>query len=167
VESAPRRQQQFQELSRDYQTTKDLYDSLLKRYEEALLAQSLEHGKTAEQFRILDTALPPNEPEGPNRLWLALMGLILSFGAAAGAMALVEQLDTSFHSSEALRAFTQVPVLVSIPLIVTRGDARRRLLRLSAATLSVAVVLSALAWASYYAAHEYEQLVYLLSRVRS
>ena len=167
VENAPKRQQEFQELSRDYQTTKDMYDSLLKRYEEALLAQSMEHGKTAEQFRVLDPALPPKEPDGPNRLWLVLMGLILSFGAAVGAMALAEQLDTSFHDVDALRAFTRVPVLVSIPLIVTRVEARRRLLRFSAATLSVGVILAVLAWGSWYAAHEYEQLVYLLSRVRS
>ena len=167
VESAPRRQQEFQELSRDYQTTKDLYDSLLKRYEESLLARSLEHGQKAEEFRILDPALPPKDPHGPNRIWLALMGLLLSFGSAAGAMALAEQLDTSFHSVDALRAFTRVPVLASIPLIVTRAEARGRLLKFSAATLSVALLLTALCWASYYAAHEYEQLVYLLSRVRS
>ncbi|MGH9798224.1 MAG: GumC family protein, partial [Candidatus Polarisedimenticolia bacterium] len=103
VDNAPRRQHEFQALSRDYETTRELYDSLLKKYEEALLAASMEHGRTAEQFRILDEAVPPREPAGPNRLWLAAVGLLLSFGAAAGVLALAEQLDTSFHSVEELR----------------------------------------------------------------
>ena len=40
VENAPRREQQFQELSRDYNTTQEVYGSLLRRYEEAKIAES-------------------------------------------------------------------------------------------------------------------------------
>lgn len=166
VENAPQRQQEFHALSRDYETTKDLYDSLLKRHEEAVLAESLEQGRTAEQFRILDPALPPREPAAPGRLWLSVMGLILSLGMAVGAMSLAEQFDTSFHSVDSLRAFTRVPVLASIPLIYSRTDARRRLLRGSAAAASVALGLALIAGASYYVAREYEPLVWMLSGSR-
>jgi polysaccharide chain length determinant protein (PEP-CTERM system associated) len=167
VENAPRRQQEFQQLSRDYETTKELYDSLLKRHEEALLAERMEHGRTAEQFRVLDPALPPREPAGPNRIWLAAMGLILSLGAVAGALALAEQLDTSFHDVDDLKAFTRAPVLASIPLIVTRADAGRRLLKVSTAAISVALALTLIAGASYYVARKYEPLVWILSGSRS
>jgi polysaccharide chain length determinant protein (PEP-CTERM system associated) len=163
VESAPQRQHEFQALSRDYETTRGLYDSLLKRYEEALLAASMEHGHTAEQFRILDPAVPPREPDGPNRLWLAGVGLLLSLGMAAGLLALAEQLDTSFHSVEELRGFTTVPVLASIPRIVTRRDTRRRLARAGAAALAAALALILIAGATRYAAREYEPLVWILS----
>src|SRR3989441_2108633 len=95
IDSAPQRQQEFQELSRDYETTKELYDSLLKRYEESLVAQSMEHGQATEQFRVLDPAVPPREPAAPNRIWLALMGLLVSVGMTVAAMAVAEQLDTS------------------------------------------------------------------------
>jgi polysaccharide chain length determinant protein (PEP-CTERM system associated) len=166
VENAPQRQQEFHALSRDYETTKDLYDSLLKRHEEAALAESLEQGRTAEQFRILDQALPPREPSAPGRLWLSVMGLIVSIGMAVGAMALAERLDTSFHSVDALRAFTRVPVLASIPPIVSRADARRRLLRASTAAASVALGLTLIAGASSYVAREYESLVWILSGSR-
>ena len=38
LEAAPRRGQAFEEMARDYETTKTLYNGLLKRYEEARLA---------------------------------------------------------------------------------------------------------------------------------
>src|SRR5207245_3363995 len=37
LENVPRRQRGYQEVARDYQTTRDLYDSLRKRYEQAQL----------------------------------------------------------------------------------------------------------------------------------
>lgn len=163
VDNAPQRQQEFQALSRDYETTRELYDSLLKKHEESLLAESMEHGRTTEQFRVLDPAVPPREPAAPNRLWLSLMALIVSVGLAVGAMALAEQLDTSFHSVESLRAFTRVPVLASIPRIVTRGDALKRALRIGVAAAGLAVVLAAAAGASRYLAREYEPLVFIVS----
>ena len=163
VDNAPQRQQEFQALSRDYETTRELYDSLLKKHEESLLAESMEHGRATEQFRVLDPAVPPREPAAPNRLWLALMGLIVSVGLAVGAMALAEQLDTSFHSVESLRASTRVPVLASIPRIVTRADALKRGLRIGVAAAGLVVVLAAAAGASRYLAREYEPLVFIVS----
>lgn len=163
VDNAPQRQQEFEALSRDYETTRELYDSLLKRHEESLLAESMEHGRTAEQFRILDHAVPPRAPAAPNRIWLSLLGLIVSGGLAVGAMALAEQLDTSFHTVESLRAFTRVPVLASIPRIVTRGDAIRKAVRIGAAAVALALGLAVAAGASRYVAREYEPLVFIVS----
>jgi len=166
VERAPQRQQEFQELSRDYATTHDLYESLLKKYQEARLAEEMEHGGSTEQFRVLDAAIPPNDPVAPNRGFIVAMGVILSIGLAAGAMALREQLDGSFHSVEEVRAFTRVPVLASIPPIVTRRDRRRMRLRACVLALSVLLGMVLSAGASYAIAHRFEQIASLLSRVR-
>ena len=65
VENMPRREEEFQTLSRDHATAKERYDTLLKRYEEAQLAESLERGRQTEQFRILDPATPPGIPPRP------------------------------------------------------------------------------------------------------
>ena len=68
------------------------------------------------------------------------MALSLAAGAATAFVA--EQLDTSFHSADDLRAFTRVPVLVSIPLFVTPADGRahQRRFRL-AAVLAMGMVI--------------------------
>src|SRR5947209_14135761 len=62
VENVPRREQEFMELSRDYASTRELYGSLLKRYEEAQLAETMEQRQKGEQFRVLDPAVPNTQP---------------------------------------------------------------------------------------------------------
>lgn len=164
---APHREQEFQELSRHYKTTKELYNTLWQRYQEAKVAQSMEQVKKGDQYRILDPAIVPKEPAGPNRARVILIGLILSVVLAIGAIVLAEQLDDSFHSVDDLRAFSKIPVLVSIPRIVTEADASRTRWRFSlgaaAALMSVAFIFQA----SYYLAHNNEWLAFLLVRIPS
>src|SRR5439155_1401862 len=57
VENAPQREEEFRELSRDFDTTKELHASLLKRYEDAQLAENMEQIRQGEQFRSLDPAI--------------------------------------------------------------------------------------------------------------
>jgi polysaccharide chain length determinant protein (PEP-CTERM system associated) len=163
IENTPRREQQFQVLRRDYETTQQVYESLLKRYEEAKLAESLEHNRKGEQFRILDTALVAERPVAPNRLRLILVGLMVSIGLAAMAAAVAETIDSSIHTVDELRAFSTVPVLVTIPRIVTepdrRGEARRRWL----AGASIVACLLVIVAASYFLARYNTRLVALLS----
>jgi polysaccharide chain length determinant protein (PEP-CTERM system associated) len=163
VENAPRREQEFQELSRDYRTTQDVYSSLLKRYEESKLAESMEHRQKGEQFRVLDPAITPEKPYAPNRPRLLLFALVLSAGLAAGLVALAETFDTSFHGLDDLRAFSKVPVLASIPLIVTPSDRRGARRRAQAAVISCVLLLGVVLGASYAIAHGNEWLVGLIS----
>jgi protein tyrosine kinase modulator len=165
VENTPRREQEFLDLSRDYDMTRELYQTLLKRYEEAQLAESLElRQKGGEQFRISESAAPPNEPFAPRRKRLLLMGLMLSLALGVGVAFLAEQFDTSFHSVDELRAFSQKVVLASIPLIVTRSDDRRHRRRraLAAAAVACAVVLTLSV--SHLVGKGNEDLVWLLAK---
>jgi len=167
VENTPRREQEFLEMSRDYDTTRELYQSLVKRHEEAQLAESMEQRQKGEQFRIVDTAVPARTPAAPNRLRLLLMSIALSLALAAAAIATVEMVDTAFHSKAELRAFTTVPVLVSIPLLTSEAERRRarRRFRLAAAGALLGLVL--VAGGSYLLAHGNESIVRLLTRERA
>lgn len=164
IENAPRVEQEFKELSRDYDTTRELYGSLLKRYEDAHLAESMEQRQQGEQFRILDAALPARLPAAPNRVILLIVGLLVSLGAAVALVMLVEHIDTSFHTVDDLRRVSAAPVLVSIPLIVTEGDRRRHKLRFALGAVAVTVLLSLVIKASHYVATGNELLVGLLAR---
>ena len=163
VENTPRREQEFQELSRDYESAKQLYDSLGKRYEEAQLAESMEQRQKGERFRILDPAIASQIPAAPNRLRLFIVSLVLSLGLAGGALVLAEILDTSFHSATELRDFSIVPVLVSIPKIVTDADRQRQQQRFRLAAAGTMLGLVLIAGASYFIGHGNEQLVQMLA----
>lgn len=164
VENTPRREQELQEMSRDYETTRTVYNSLLTRYEEAQLAESLEQRQKGEQFRVLDPAVPSGVPVAPKRSQLLLVGLLLSLGLAAGAVVLSEQLDTSFHMVDDLQATTTVPVLVSIPRIVTETDATRRRWRFRIALASAMLGLGLIIAAAHFIAQGNEELVWMLTR---
>jgi succinoglycan biosynthesis transport protein ExoP len=142
VENVPKRQEELQALSRDYGATKDRHDTLLKRYQEAQLAASLEQGQKVERFRILDAAVPPRDPSAPNRLGFFVLGLFFSIGLALGAILVAEKIDTAFHSVDELQVFAAVPMLFSIPLILTSADTQRHWRRAALAAVSVAIGLT-------------------------
>ena len=167
VDNVPRREQEFIEMSRDYESTRQLYGSLLKRYEEAQLAESMEQTQKGEQFRVTDPAMPNAQPAAPNRIRLLVMTLAGAIGLAVAAVLAAEQLDTSFHTVDDLRAFSKAPVLVSIPRIVTPKDSRRRWWRMRLAATAAVVGLVMIAGIGYLAAHGNEGLALLLSRVAS
>jgi polysaccharide chain length determinant protein (PEP-CTERM system associated) len=164
LDNAPKREQEYLDATRDYQGTKELYQTLSRKYDDALLAESMEQRLKGEQFRILDSALPSGTPAAPRRSRLLIASLALSLVLGAGAMVLAELLDTSFHSSRDLRAYTTVPILVNIPRIVTGADLRRRRWRFRLAAVGVLVALVVVGGSSYFFAHGNEQLAQLLSR---
>ncbi len=163
VDNAPHREQEIQELSRDYKTMKELYNTLLQRYQEALVAASMEHGQKGDQFRLLDQAIPSTRPAAPNRPRLLLIGLMLSCVLAGGAIGLIEHRDTSFHTVNELRTFTKVPVLVSIPRIVTKTDISWQRRQFYLALLGLAILVGI----TYYIAQGNEQLVWMFDWGRS
>jgi len=163
VDNAPHREQEYQELSRDYKTMKELYNTQLQRYQEALVSASMEQGQKGDQFRLLDQAIPSTLPAAPNRFRLIFLGLILSIGLAGGAVGLIEHRDTSFHTVSELRTFTKVPVLVSIPRIVTKSDIAWQRRQFFVALLGLAILVGI----TYYIAQGNEQLVWMFEWSRS
>lgn len=166
VDNVPQREQEIQELSRNYTATKEIYHSLLKRHEEAQLAGSMEHRK-GEQFRIVDPATTPTQSAAPNRNRVVMFGALLALATAAVVTAVAERSRAVFHTADELRAFTKVPVLASIPLIVTRADRGRRRLRVGFLTASALLGLAVAVVGSHHFAHDNEPLVWMLMRGRS
>jgi putative tyrosine kinase-like protein len=165
LETAPRRQRGYQTIARDYQTTRDLYDSLRKRYEEAQLEDDKGGGGPATSpLRILDSAIVPNAPVAPNRLLLLFATLVGAMVTAAAAAWAADWIDTSLHSAEDVRAFTRVPVLVSIPRIVTAGDRHARVRRIWLAAAAVLLALGVVAQGVHRVARGNEALVLMMAR---
>jgi polysaccharide chain length determinant protein (PEP-CTERM system associated) len=167
VWSTLKREQEFLDISRDYDSTREAYQSLVKRHEDAQIAESMEQRQKGEQFRISSPALSSTATVTPSRLTWLMMALALSVCLAAAVAMLVEIVDTSFHSRDELRAFTTVPVLVSIPRIATEAVLRQGRLRFRLVGAVALVGVALVAGAAYFVAHGNEQLVRVLDRDRA
>jgi protein tyrosine kinase modulator len=163
VEKIPEREQEYRELARDYETTRDVYQSLLKRHGDAQIAESMEQRQKSEQFRIIEPAGVPTRPVS-NTLKLFFIVFVVAIDLAAAAVILAEKFDSSFHTIEQVRARTSLAVLVSIPRIVSDADAAWQRTRFRLATMATGVGLVVLVAVSYYLAHGNEQLVGLILR---
>ncbi len=149
---------------RDYETTKELYVGMLKKYADAQQAELVEQSQKGDRFRILDSALPPKAPAAPNRMILKVFSFLLSLAFAVGVVLLAERIDTSFHSVDSLRGFTRVPVLASIRQIKTEKDRWRNRRTIGVRLAAVTAVLALVVAFSYYFARNNEGIVYMLSR---
>jgi succinoglycan biosynthesis transport protein ExoP len=164
LEDAPRQQAGMAEAGRDQQTTRDLYDAIRKRYEQALLDQGDSARPASSPFRILDPAIVPADPVAPNRLVLLFLALMGSLVLGTAAAFVAEKLDTSLHSADELRAFTVVPVVASIPLIVTDRDRWVRRRRAALVTASLLVGLGLMVHTVHGIARTNEGVVLMLAR---
>jgi polysaccharide chain length determinant protein (PEP-CTERM system associated) len=88
VDAIPLRQEQLSGLTRDYESARDHYRSLLEKSYSAQMASELESKQDAERFEVLDPAQAPEQPAAPNRplLWgvSALVALAGGFVLAYG-----------------------------------------------------------------------------------
>ena len=122
----PVREQQLTSLNRDYELVKKDYEDLANKEQQSQLATSLEKNQGGRQFRLVDPPSLPVLPSSPNRLKLNLGGL--AGGVALGLLLafLMELRDRSFHTEDELGRELAAPIVVSIPLILTTAEERRR-----------------------------------------
>jgi polysaccharide chain length determinant protein (PEP-CTERM system associated) len=162
LENTPKREQELAVLTRDYDTTRDLFKSLLAKRGEAGMATELEQRQQGESFRVIEAARLPERPAGPNRFRLLLVGLALALGASGAAVVLAEQVDTSFRRVDEVRSTLPMPVLSAIPRISTEHDRSRTLRHRRWATAAVGFGLLIVAGTSFVVAHDNQGLVALL-----
>jgi polysaccharide biosynthesis transport protein len=163
LEMTPKREQELALITRDYETTREMFRNLLAKRGEADIAAELEQRQKGERFRVIEPAPLPERPAGPNRLRLLLVGLALACGAAGVAVVLAEQVDTSYRRAEEVRATAGVPVLSTIPRIVTEADRIHALRQRRMTFAAVGVGLLLVVGTSFVVAHNNQSLVTLLT----
>jgi succinoglycan biosynthesis transport protein ExoP len=129
LEEAPKVEQEYLALIRDYQNASTKHQEVMNKILEARIAEGMEEHQKGEKFTLIDPASYPEKPVSPKRWLIMLAGLIMSLGAGFGTVALVEHLDHSVKSSDELSRLTGLPVLGSIICIQTKEDitqARRK-----------------------------------------
>jgi uncharacterized protein involved in exopolysaccharide biosynthesis len=117
IENTPMRELAMANLARDYQNTKEAYQSLLTKSQEAQQAENLERRQKGEQFKVIDPARIPEKPLQGRVLKILLFGLLAGLGFGLGMAFLREQMDRSFRDPDDLEATLEHRVLANIPKI--------------------------------------------------
>ena len=156
IDNTPVRAIELSKISRGYEITLRKYQDLLAKGLESELSENVEKQQKGEQFEIVEPANFPAKPVRPNRLLIVLVGLVGGLVGGIGLAVLLETLDTSFKKGDEIDAFVNVPLLATIPALLTRGSVleQRRaeglLVLASIGTLVVGVVCVRLLGPMYF-----------------
>lgn len=128
LRSIPAARSGLEELEREKNSQKLLYEQLVTRYGQSEVARQMEMQNKATTFRIEDPALLPDKPFSPNRVKIILLGIIGGVAASFGFLVLLDRLDKSVRNIESLKTLG-VQVLAVIPAIENPAElqaARKR-----------------------------------------
>ncbi|MDH5572928.1 MAG: lipopolysaccharide biosynthesis protein, partial [Gammaproteobacteria bacterium] len=122
ITSAPKVEQQYRAISRDYENTMAKYQEVKSKYMEATIAQELEKERKGERFTLIEPPLLPERPTSPNRVMIIILGLILSMGIGLGVVAILESVDNSIRGVKSLERIFGAAPLATIPYIQTADE---------------------------------------------
>ncbi len=163
INSVPGSEVALQALDNDYKTKKTAYDSLLEKKSKIDLSSDASTNEQGETIQVIDPASLPQTPIAPKRPMLIALGLALGlgFGFALAALFEVPRLLT-IQTTEDAAHYTGLPVLASVPELLTAQEARRipqrRLLLLVAGIAITILSIPALALA-LKATHIFDRFV--------
>jgi uncharacterized protein involved in exopolysaccharide biosynthesis len=126
IQAGPLNEREWTVLQRDHGLYQAAYDDMVRKKQTAETSRNLEEQKGGEQLEVLDPPSDPQQPVSPVRaLWAAIgtgAGLLLGLVLAGGK----EMKNTSLKNLKDVRAYTNLPVLSSIPLLENALLIRRK-----------------------------------------
>lgn len=111
--SASETQVQLRELQREAETYKNMYQTFLQRYQEAMQQQSF----PVTEARVISKAMPPKVPSKPNKPIILALFMIMGAAAGGGIAMFREFRDRFFRTGEQVRDVLGLEFLGNTPLI--------------------------------------------------
>jgi polysaccharide chain length determinant protein (PEP-CTERM system associated) len=129
---SPAIEEQYKELTRDYDNAQAFYRDLLAKQSSADLAKNMESQAQGEQMQILANAGFPENPSFPVRPLFAAAGLAAGFGLGLIIAVWLEMSDKSIRTERDAAAVMDLPLLISVPWlgeddeeVASNGDGHR------------------------------------------
>ncbi|MGA9522820.1 MAG: Wzz/FepE/Etk N-terminal domain-containing protein [Myxococcaceae bacterium] len=114
-------------MERDYQVTREKYDSVISRKVEAELSRELELRASKDLFNVISPATVPSLPAEPDRAGGLIITLLVALGVGILAGVVVDMRDESIRSANDVRDRLPVPVLGVVPEL-GEGKSEKRVL---------------------------------------
>jgi uncharacterized protein involved in exopolysaccharide biosynthesis len=130
VALSPAVEEQYKQLTRDYDTAQKVYDDLLAKKSQSEMQTAMEREQQGEQMTVLRAADLPESPSFPDRL-------LFTGGGFAGGLAIgftlvlwLEMRDKSVRTEQDVIAILGLPVLTQVPWVgmetaATNGNGKR------------------------------------------
>ncbi len=111
------------ELTRDYQVTRDIYQDLLRRRENARVSMNMDRENQGLTFKIQEAATVPTQPGGLQFWNFIVLGILLGILAPTGLYYGKLQIDPRLRSSTPIAEQHRLPVLASVPHLWSESEA--------------------------------------------
>lgn len=119
---SPEVEREYSAMLRDLDNAQLKYRETRQKQMEATLSKNLETERKGERFTLIEPPMVAEEPVSPNRAAIVLLGLVLSIGAGATTVAILEMLDGSVRGRRDLMELLAVPPLAIVPWVVTEHE---------------------------------------------
>lgn len=147
IRDVPAEEEERLKIERDYTHYLDLYSQLSLQLASADITRELvKEQENTETYKIAKRAEASRIPTGPDRPLLTAMCVVVFLGLGMAVVAALEFIDQSFHNPAQVQNFLKLPMLATIPPIMTSTEIRYRrfkrvmVVALLAAALAVEVV---------------------------
>ena len=134
----------YADLQREYANAGQVYQDMLHKKEITTQNGELIQRKATESLEVLDPPSVPTKPTKPNRIEYVAIGFAISLVLGLAVAGVQEAKDTSVKNLKDVRAYTNAPVLSSIPLIENPLLVKRKR-RIAYLIWSAAVIVGLLA----------------------
>lgn len=124
LQMSPGVEQEFKDLTRNYQVAFEFYQDLLKKSNTADLGVKLHQSQQDEQFQVVDPASLPEKPTFPDWRLFSAGGFGLGFVLGIAFSALLEFQDKTLRTEREIEVFLKVPALAMLPVFEPTGQRR-------------------------------------------
>ena len=130
LNNVPNTEVQLEAINREYLSRKSTHDDILAQKGKADIVAGVTANAQGETIAVIDAANLPEQPVAPNRPLLVALGLMAGLGCGVFLAALFEvpRLLT-IQTSEDASHYTGLPVLVTLPNMLTTRERRRKRVR--------------------------------------
>jgi polysaccharide chain length determinant protein (PEP-CTERM system associated) len=112
---SPTAEQEYRQVTRDYQAAQDFYNDLLKKKHQSEMASELQHRREGEEIIVVNAATLPQQPSYPNTPLFAFAGLGGGGALGLGLILLLEIRDKSIRTEGDVELLLQLPVAAVVP----------------------------------------------------
>jgi polysaccharide chain length determinant protein (PEP-CTERM system associated) len=132
-------------IERDYEVLRKRYDDLISKRDNAKFGAKVINDFSGETFRMQDPASLPETPVSPKRKLLYPLSLVIGLlTGVIAAIAMETRAMMTIRDAKDVVHYTRLPMLVTVPKIVTEQERRMKPLLFMARAFGILVLIAAL-----------------------